>query len=161
MATAVPDATVVRCPSCGRKNRVPVAAAGTPRCATCHANLPWMAEADDQQFAAVAEQATVPVLVDIWAPWCEPCRTVTPALEHLAELRAGTIKLVKVNADQSPALSRRFEIRAIPTLLVLRSGRTVARYMGAAPEDRLSAWLDQALASSSTKDTTPQSGPGG
>lgn len=72
---------------------------------------------------------------------------VTPALEHLAQARAGSLKLVKVNADESPHLSERFEIRAIPTLLLLQEGRVVARHVGAAPEPTLDAWLSGALAS--------------
>jgi thioredoxin 2 len=70
---------------------------------------------------------------------------VSPVLEHLAKERAGTLKLVKVNADQAPRLSQRFEIQAIPTLLVMRDGRVVARQVGAAPEHALGAWLDGAL----------------
>ncbi len=138
-------ADVVACPNCGRKNRVPAAASGTPRCAQCKQPLPWVADASDDTFAEVADAAPVPVLVDLWAPWCGPCRMVSPVLERLAEQFAGKLKLVKVNVDDSPALSRRFSAQSIPTLVVLRRGQPVARQIGAAPEPRLRAWLQGAL----------------
>jgi len=137
--------TIVVCPNCGRKNRVPAAAAGRPRCGHCHRPLPWVAEADDRSFAHVAEEAQVPVLVDLWAPWCGPCRAVSPALENLARDHAGEIKLVKVNVDESPVIAGRFGVQGIPTLLVLDKGAVVARQTGAAPESVLRQWLDQAL----------------
>jgi thioredoxin 2 len=137
--------TIVVCPNCGRKNRVPAAAAGRPRCGHCHQPLPWVAEADDRSFAQVAEEAQVPVLVDLWAPWCGPCRAVSPALENLARDHAGEIKLVKVNVDESPVIAGRFGVQGIPTLLVLDKGTVVARQTGAAPESVLRQWLDRAL----------------
>jgi len=85
--------------------------------------------------------------VDLWAPWCGPCRMVSPALEQLAGERAGRIKLVKVNVDESPRLQQRFGIQSIPTLMLLRDGKVIARQVGAAPVDTLRAWLDQSLAS--------------
>ncbi|MDQ6854550.1 MAG: thioredoxin domain-containing protein, partial [Actinomycetota bacterium] len=63
---------VIQCENCGRKNRVPAAASGTPRCANCHRPLPWLTEAGDDNFAEVVEQASIPVLIDLWAPWCGP-----------------------------------------------------------------------------------------
>jgi thioredoxin 2 len=139
------DASVVTCPTCGRKNRVPAAATGRPRCANCHNPLPWLAEADDASFAERVDQAQLPVLVDLWAPWCGPCRAVSPALENLARDRAGRIKLVKVNVDESPVTAGRFGVQGIPTLLVLDKGTVVARQTGAAPESALREWLDKAL----------------
>jgi thioredoxin 2 len=137
--------SVTACPQCGQRNRVPAAASGTPRCGTCRAPLPWISEAGDDDFAAVAEQAPVPVLLDLWATWCGPCRMVSPALERLAQAYAGRIKLVKVDVDRAPGLSRRFDVRSVPTLLVLDRGRVVARQSGAAPEQALRRWLEEAL----------------
>jgi thioredoxin 2 len=96
---------LVRCGHCGKTNRVPAAAAGTPHCGTCHEALPWIADADDATFGEVAEAAKIPVVVDLWAPWCGPCRMVSPALEQLARDLAGKVKLPR--AGGRPADRRR------------------------------------------------------
>ncbi len=139
---------LIKCPNCGLRNRVPAAAAGTPRCGSCHRPLPWIVDAGDDTFAEIAETASVPVVVDLWAPWCGPCRMVSPALAGLAADLAGRIKLVKVNVDESPGLQRRFGVQSIPTLLLLRGGLVVARQIGAVPAPQLRTWVDQALHSS-------------
>jgi thioredoxin 2 len=143
----MPDSGIITCPNCGRKNRVPAAAAGTPRCGNCHQPLPWIVDAGDDDFAEVAEHASVPALIDLWAPWCGPCRMVSPALEQLATEMAGRLKLVKVNVDESPKLQQRFGVQAIPTLMLLRDGQVAARQTGAAPAAALRTWLEGALAS--------------
>lgn len=142
------DSSVVACRNCGRRNRVPAATErGTPRCAQCHQPLPWIVDADDATFATTADQSSIPVLVDLWAPWCGPCRIVSPALEELAGEYAGRVKLVKVDVDQSPATSQRFQAQSIPTLLVMHDGQVVDRQIGAASIDALRAWLERALMS--------------
>ena len=156
MATV--PASLSPCPACGRKNRVPGAAAGVPRCAVCRAALPWMADAGDTDFGEVAESAAIPVLVDLWAPWCGPCRMVSPALEQLARALAGRIKLVKVNVDEAPTIAQRFAVQGIPTLLVLDQGRVLARQTGAAPEPALRAWVEQALAQRQGRGRSSESG---
>jgi thioredoxin 2 len=145
MATSTTTRTV-RCENCGRVNRVPAAAQGKPRCGNCKAFLPWIIDAGDADFAEIAEQTTVPVLVDLWATWCGPCRMVSPALEQLAIEKAGQLKLVKVDIDRAPTLAQRFSIQAVPTLLVLNRGEVIARRPGAAPLDVLRKWLDDAIA---------------
>jgi thioredoxin 2 len=139
--------TIVTCPSCGRRNRVPGAASGSPRCGNCHQPLPWIVDAGDDTFAEIAEAASVPVVVDLWAPWCGPCRMVSPALAQVATEMAGRVKLVKVNVDSAPQIQERFGVRAIPTLIVLRQGQVAARRSGAAPAGELRAWVESAIGS--------------
>jgi thioredoxin 2 len=143
MTTMKPDSKgrVVVCANCQTKNRVPAAAGGAPQCGRCHAPLAWIADATDDDFADVVEKATIPVLVDIWAPWCGPCRMVSPALEQLASEMAGQLKLVKVNTDENPRVSQRFNVSSIPTLLLLNEGVVVDQQIGAAPAATLRTWL--------------------
>jgi thioredoxin 2 len=145
------ETDIVKCPHCGKRNRIPAAAAGKPRCANCHKWLAWIAAAGDQDFAEVAERSSVPV--DLWATWCGPCRMVSPALEQLATERAGQIKLVKVDVDKAPAISQQFTVQAVPTLLLLDHGQVLARQAGAAPVAALRNWLDQALSEHRTRET--------
>jgi thioredoxin 2 len=145
---ATPTASaVVRCETCGANNRVPPAAEGVARCAKCHSPLPWIVTADDSSFDAVAVRARLPVLVDLWATWCGPCRAVSPALEQVARRLAGRVKLVKVDVDASPAVARRFEVQAVPTLVVLKDGAVLSRRAGAAPARDLEVWVEEALSS--------------
>ncbi|WP_127360864.1 thioredoxin [Actinacidiphila soli] len=141
-----PQRQTVTCPNCGRTNRVRAAAEGWPRCGNCKAPLPWIADAGDDDFAEIAEQAAPYVVVDLWAPWCGPCLMVSPALEQVARELAGQIKLVKVDIDRSPELARRFEVQAVPTLLVLHKGEVIARQTGAAPAHLLRPWVEGTIA---------------
>src|SRR3954451_8494940 len=118
--------TVVRCPSCGTKNRLRPDAEGVPRCARCKSLLPWVVSATAASFDDEV-RAAVPVVVDFWAPWCGPCRMVTPVLERLAEQHAGRLKVVEVNVDEEPELGRRWQAMSIPLLVVLRAGGELDR----------------------------------
>jgi len=143
--TSPDSALEVRCPACGRRNRVPTSAAGSPRCAQCHAPLPWLVSAGDDTFDAVAARARLPVLVDLWAPWCGPCRMVAPAVEQLATELAGRLKVVKVNVDEAPSVAARFDAMSIPTLLVLSGGKPIDRIVGALPAPQLGVRVRAAL----------------
>jgi thioredoxin 2 len=136
---------VIECPECGKKNRVPAAASGRPRCAQCHHDLPWIAEAGDRDFSTIVEQASLPVVVDLWAPWCGPCRMISPALEDVAARLRGRMKLVKVNVDESPATAHRFGVQGIPTLLMFRRGELVDQRVGAQEAGQLLAWIEPLL----------------
>jgi thioredoxin 2 len=131
---------VLACPSCGARNRVQPIARGTPRCARCKTMLPWLVDADATSFEAEAS-ASVPVVVDLWAPWCGPCRMIAPVLEDLATRHAGRLKVVKVNVDDEPTLGARFDARSIPLLVVLRDGKEIYRIVGALPPAALEARL--------------------
>jgi thioredoxin 2 len=137
--------SIVRCPACGRRNRIPGARLGRVRCAACRADLPWLVSADDTSFDAVVGQSTLPVLVDVWAPWCGPCRMITPTVEQLSRELRGRLKVVKVNADDAPGVSQRYGIRSIPTLLLFREGQERARQVGAPPPAQLTAWVREAV----------------
>ena len=137
--------SILRCQSCGTRNRVGPVSHGAPRCAKCKAMLPWLVGADTASFDAEAN-ASVPVVVDLWAPWCGPCRMVAPVLEQLASQHAGRLKVVKVNIDDEPALAARFQARSIPLLVVLEDGREVDRVVGALPRQALEARLAPVLA---------------
>ncbi|HJT91553.1 MAG TPA: thioredoxin [Mycobacterium sp.] len=141
---------VIECPHCGRKNRIPAVADGVPRCGNCRQPLPWVTDADDDDFSDVAERARPLVLVDMWATWCGPCRQVSPALERVATDLAGKVKLVKVDVDAAPSLARRFSVQAVPTLMLMREGQVVGRRAGAAPASVLRGWVDQTLQSTAS-----------
>ena len=106
--------------------------------------MPWLVEAGEAAFDAEV-RAPVPVLVDLWAPWCAPCLAVAPVLERLAARHAGKLKVVKVNTDENPRLAARFDASSIPLLVVLRDGQEAERIVGAQPlpalEARLSPYL--------------------
>jgi thioredoxin 2 len=133
------------CPGCGRRNRLPAAAPGSPHCGGCHRPLPWITRAGDDTFAEIAEAASMPVVVNLWAPWCGPCRRVNPALAHLATEMAGLVKLVTVSVPESPRLAERLRVLSVPTLIVLRRAEVVARQSGVVPEYQLRAWLSSTL----------------
>jgi len=146
------ESDITTCPHCGKRNRVPAAAAGKPRCANCHHWLPWIAAAGDGDFAEIVETSSVPVLVDVWATWCGPCRTVGPALEQLATERSGQLKLVRVDVDKARAIAQRFAVQAVPTLLVIDRHEVLGRQSGAMPVAALRKWLDQTLSASKVKE---------
>jgi thioredoxin 2 len=119
--------------------------AGVPRCSVCHTLLPWIVEADPDGFEEEI-QASVPVLVDFWAPWCGPCRMVSPLVERVGAAHAGRLKVVKLNVDDAPAISERYHVQGIPLLVLIENGAESDRLVGAVPEAQLRAWLEPHLA---------------
>jgi thioredoxin 2 len=138
--TATAPVSILTCASCGKKNRIRPSERGAPHCGSCGAILPWLVSATDATFDTEA-RASMAVLVDLWAPWCGPCRFVAPVLEEMSRDYAGRLKVVKVNVDENAGLARRFDARSIPTLVVLRDGRVVDRIVGAMPKPDLTARL--------------------
>jgi thioredoxin 2 len=137
-------AAIVTCSNCGKRNRVAAVGEGVPRCAVCKAHLPWIVDIDPAELDA-AVSASVPVLVELWAPWCGPCKWVAPVVERLARDHAGHLKVLKLNIDDAPAIADRYGVRAVPTLLLLRDGQEIDRLAGAAPQPQLEAWLQPHL----------------
>jgi thioredoxin 2 len=138
-------ATTIRCPNCAKLNRVRPTSEGIPRCAVCHEPLPWIVDADEQSFDAEID-ASVPVLIDFWAPWCGPCRMVSPLVERIGRDRAGQMKVVKLNVDEAQQIAGRYGVQGIPLLVLVREGKELDRLVGAAPEAQLRQWLDQHMA---------------
>jgi thioredoxin 2 len=144
---AGPESVLV-CPNCGRKNKIRPAATGAPHCGNCGKPLAWLVNADDRTFDVEAKAAPA-VVVDLWAPWCGPCRFVSPILEELAREYAGRLKVVKVNVDDNPVTQQRYQAFSIPTLVVLQDGRQVDRIVGAMPKSQLAIRLTPYLLRSS------------
>lgn len=138
--------SIIRCLNCGKPNRIKSAAHGTPRCGSCRQAMPWLVDATAATFDQEVT-SSVPVVVDLWAPWCGPCRMMAPALEQLARQRAGRLKVVNVNVDEHPTVAARFTVQGIPLLVLMRDGREIARQAGAAPLPQLERWIDAALTS--------------
>jgi thioredoxin 2 len=137
-------ATIIRCPNCGTRNRVPPTGDGVPRCSVCRNLLPWIVDAGDQDYDSHLSVG-VPVLVDFWAPWCGPCKWVAPVVDELAEEHAGRLKVVRVNVDEAPAVAERYGIRGIPTLALFENGKELDRLTGAAAKPQLEQWLEGQL----------------
>jgi thioredoxin 2 len=137
--------TIVTCPNCGTRNRLRPQPEGVPRCANCHQALPWIVDADADSFDAEIS-ASIPVLVDFWAPWCGPCKWVSPVIDEVGRTRAGELKVVRLNTDEAPAIAERYGIRGIPTLVLVEHGDDVDRLVGAVRKPQLEEWLEQQIA---------------
>lgn len=130
----------VGCAHCRAKNRIPQTRLSEhPVCGRCgHGLLEGVPVIlDDAGFDAVVAATDLPVVVDFWAPWCGPCRTMAPQFDAAARSLRGRALMVKVNSDDNPGLCSRFGIRSIPTLLKLEHGREVARASGAMPSAQI------------------------
>jgi len=122
------------CDSCNATNRVPLRRLGDrPVCGRCrrHLAIDRPVEVTDGTFDPLITESAVPVLVDFWAPWCGPCRMVAPELEKLASQKQGQLLVAKLNSDENPQVSQRYDVRAIPTLLLFRRGEEARRLQGA------------------------------
>ena len=141
-------ASLIRCPSCGATNRLPVDEIARGKKAVCGRCKTPLAAAGpltvtDATFADEVERSPLPVLVDMWAPWCGPCRMVAPIVDQVAAELSGRVKVAKMNVDDNPATSSRFGVRSIPTLLVFKDGREVDRIVGVQPKAAIVSRLER------------------
>jgi thioredoxin 2 len=136
--------SVLKCRNCGAANRIRPSARGAPHCGTCGEPLPWVVDADQESFEAETKAGPT-VVIDLWAPWCGPCRIVSPMLDAFAREHAGRVKVVKVNVDDNQGLAIRFDAMSIPTMVVLKDGQVVDRIVGAMPQPALWARLEPHL----------------
>ncbi len=131
------------CPHCAGINRVPAdRPAGAALCGRCRAPLfsGKPVDADSAMLDKQVRQGDVPVLVDVWAPWCGPCRMMAPAFEAAAAELEPAVRLVKLNTDAEPEMAARLGIRGIPTMILFSGGREVARVSGAMAASQIAAW---------------------
>ncbi|MGD8907722.1 MAG: thioredoxin TrxC [Chromatiales bacterium] len=142
------EAVHIVCPHCDGINRVPQARLGDgAKCGKCHQAL-FSARPlalDERRFAQHAQKSDIPLLIDFWAPWCAPCRMMAPAFEQAAAQLEPTVRLVKINTEEQQQLGARFGIRSIPTLMVMRNGREIARQAGAMDAGGILRWTRQQL----------------
>ncbi|MGO8951723.1 MAG: thioredoxin [Rhodomicrobium sp.] len=97
-------------------------------------------------FDTEVKMSDQPVLVDFWAEWCGPCRSVAPILEELSKEFAGKLKVVKLDVDANPKIAQAYNIRGIPSLLLFKNGQVAGQKVGALPKHQLKAWLSEAVA---------------
>ena len=140
---------VIECPTCGQKNRLAYDRLGAAvQCGKCKTALSAPSSPIDVHssgdFDRLVALSSLPVVVDYWAPWCGPCRSVAPEIQKVAARQAGRFLVAKVNTDELGELGERFGIRSIPTLAVFDAGREVARTAGARPADAIEAVVQQA-----------------
>ncbi len=102
-------------------------------------------EVSEKDFETEVLQSAQPVLIDFWAPWCGPCRMITPIVEQLAGENTGSIKVAKINVDDSPNIAASYGVNSIPTIMIFKNGEVVDRFVGVQPKSRLQDALNQAI----------------
>ena len=100
-----------------------------------------VSKVSDANFESEVLNSAEPVVVDFWAEWCGPCRMIAPALEEIAGVMNGKVKIVKLNVDENPATAAKYGIMSIPTLMIFKNGEMTARQIGAAPKQKLEQWI--------------------
>ena len=146
------ETQLIRCPSCGVTNRVPldkVESGLTPVCGRCRTRIPIDSKpitVTDATFSAEVEHSPLPVLIDMWAAWCGPCRMIAPMIDELATEWLGRVRFAKLNVDENPSTAARFNVRSIPTLLVLKAGHEVDRIVGVQSKSEIVRRLERVTA---------------
>ncbi|WP_213875588.1 thioredoxin TrxC [Pseudomonas sp. dw_358] len=138
------DSLVIPCPHCNGLNRIPAERLGDqPKCGRCKAEVLLSKPFELKQGDHASQiKGDLPLLVDVWAEWCGPCKSFAPVFEQAATRLAGHCRLAKLDSDANPQLSSQLAIRSIPSLILFKNGREVARQSGAMPLQQLLAWLE-------------------
>jgi thioredoxin 2 len=139
---------ILKCPSCGRKNRSPAERLNEiGRCAACKTEISPVArpiEADPETFREITMEAKVPVLVDFWAAWCGPCKMAAPEVERTAAEMAGRALVLKVDTERHPQLAAQFGVQGIPNFVVMKGGLLLFQQAGLVGSAQMKQWLVQA-----------------
>jgi thioredoxin len=130
---------------CGQSPKSPVTAKTQPAAPTANAAAVPMENVGEADFQARVLQSPIPVLVDFWASWCGPCQTQSPIVERIGGRYTGRLRTFRVNVDSAKSLTERYQISAIPTLILFRDGKIVASRTGLSTETELAQMLDKAL----------------
>ena len=144
-ASQTSQTPVVRCPFCGKLNRLATSPTNkAPTCGHCKKPLfpPEPVKGTDANWAQDVDKSPIPVLVDFWAPWCGPCRAVAPVMDKIAAERAGRLKVLKLNVDENPQTAAKFQVQAIPTMILFKDGKVLDQIRGAVPKQALDKRLD-------------------
>lgn len=142
------NSTVIICSGCGKKNRIRTADTRKPLCGNCRKPLALVTvplHVTDGNFAELVANSDVPVLLDLWAEWCGPCRALAPVIEELAAEFAGKAVIGKLDVDSNQATAARFGVQSIPTILILKRGVEIERIVGLQPKEAISQRLKRHL----------------
>ncbi|MBS1793914.1 MAG: thioredoxin [Acidobacteria bacterium] len=138
---------IIKCPDCGANNRVAARKSDTKAvCGRCKRELPEVPDKPltitDRNFSEIVENSALPVLLDLWAPWCPPCRQLAPIIEGLAGELGGRVLVGKLDVDENPRTAARFYVQSIPTLLILKNGHEADRIVGLASRETILSRLE-------------------
>jgi thioredoxin 2 len=143
------NATTLVCPHCAALNRVPAErSALQAKCDGCHTALfdGQPVAVDEARFERHLQHDGIPILLDVWAPWCGPCRSMAPMFQRAAGVLEPKVRLLKLNSDESPRISAQLGVRGIPALYLFRNGRTLAQTAGARDTNAIVGWVHAHLA---------------